>query len=170
MTRLLTLLVLVFSAPLLAQDAALAKAKAEMEQLAETGTREALKVVQESGGFYPFGLVMDGEQQVRLVGYRGRPEQKPPADEYVTPLFWSIRQTVRQEQDLKVAMVLKPHTIESEEGVPVPGIWATVDHRQAAPWVMFLPFLPQEDGTYLIGEIVYSNAEEGIFNLVPLTR
>lgn len=167
MTRLLALLVLMFSAPLLAQDAELAKAKAEMESLASTGVREALKVVHESGGFYPFGLVMDDDEKVRLVGYRGRSSAKPPADEYVTPLFWRMRQTVNDEKNLRVAMVLKPHTVTSREGVAVPGIWATVDHRHAAPWVMFLPFLPQDDGTYQVGEIVYSSAQEGIFNLVP---
>jgi hypothetical protein len=138
-------------------------AKGQMDRLAETAIKEAVKVVQASGGFYPFALIMDGDEKVRLVGYSGNPAKKPTADDYVKTLFWQVRDTVSREKSAVAAVVVKPHTVASDQGVPVPGVWAAVDHRALAPWVLFLPFVPNPDGTYGLGEILYIPADEPLF-------
>jgi hypothetical protein len=159
--RILILIVFGFSSLVLASENP--SAKSQMDKLAETAIKEAVKVVQASGGFYPFALIMDGGEKVRLVGYRGDAATKPPADEYVKALFWQVREAVSQEAWSVAAVVVKPHTVISDQGVPVPGVWAAVDHRHATPWILFLPFVHNPDGTYGLGEILYIPAEEPLF-------
>lgn len=138
-------------------------AKKQMDQLAETAVREAVKVVGESGGFYPFALVMDAQEKVRVIGYSGSDSEKPTPEEYVKTLFWQVRHTVEHTGGLVSAVIVKPHFVTTDKGQRVPGIWAAADHLEADPWVMFLPFLPGPDGTYSLGEIIYTPGQEPIF-------
>ena len=138
-------------------------AKKQMDQLAETAFREAVKVVGESGGFYPFALIMDAQEKVRVVGYSGPAAEKPMPEEYVKTLFWQVRHTVEENVGLVSAVIVKPHFVTTDKGHRVPGIWAAADHRGAEAWVMFLPFVPQPGGTFTLGEIVYAPGQEPIF-------
>ena len=161
-------LVLMFSATaVLAADAAAggsaASAKKQMDKLAETAVREAVKVVGESGGFYPFALVMDAQEKVRVIGYSGAAAKKPAPEEYVKTLFWQVRSTVDENRGLVAAVIVKPHFVTTDKGEKVPGVWAAADHRNSDAWVMFLPFVPNPDGTYSLGEIIYVPGQEPIF-------
>ena len=146
-------------------DAKVAAAKKQMDQLAEAAFREAVKVVGESGGFYPFALIMDAQEKVRVVGYSGPAAEKPMPEEYVKTLFWQVRHTVEENVGLVSAVIVKPHFVTTDKGQKVPGIWAAADHRVSEAWVMFLPFVPQPDGTFTLGEIVYAPGQEPIFPL-----
>lgn len=140
-----------------------APAKKQMDQLAETAVREAVKVVGESGGFYPFALVMDAQEKVRVIGYSGAPSKKPTPEEYVKTLFWQVRHTVDENSSLVAAVIVKPHFVTTDKGESVPGVWAAADHRDADAWVMFLPFVRNPDGTHSLGEIIYVPGQEPLF-------
>lgn len=148
-----------------AEKSSVTAAKKQMDKLAETGVREAVKVVGESGGFYPFALVMDAEEKVRVIGYSGAASEKPTPEEYVKTLFWQVRHAVEENSALVSAVIVKPHFVTTDKGKKVPGIWAAADHRQADAWVMFLPFVPGPDGTHTLGEIIYVPGQEPLFPL-----
>ncbi|MCK5874815.1 MAG: hypothetical protein KAG82_09020 [Alcanivoracaceae bacterium] len=145
--------------------AAVTPAKKQMDKLAETAVREAVKVVGESGGFFPFALVMDAEEKVRVIGYSGAASDKPTPEEYVKTLFWQVRHAVEENSGLVSAVIVKPHFVTTDKGQRVPGIWAAADHRQSDAWVMFLPFVPGSDGTYSLGEMIYVPGQEPLFPL-----
>lgn len=138
-------------------------AKKQMDQLAETAVREAVKVVGEAGGFYPFALVMDTQEKVRVIGYSGAPSKKPTPEEYVKNLFWQVRHTVDENSGLVAAVIVKPHFVTTDKGEIVPGVWAAADHRDSDAWVMFLPFVRNPDGTHSLGEIIYVPGQEPLF-------
>lgn len=143
--------------------ASAATAKKQMDKLAGTAVSEAVKVVGESGGFYPFALVMDTQEKVRLIGYSGAPSKKPTPEEYVKTLFWQVRHTVDENGGLVAAVIVKPHFVTTDKGETVPGVWAAADHRQSDAWVMFLPFVRNPDGTHSLGEIIYVPGQEPLF-------
>ena len=143
--------------------ASVTPAKKQMDQLAETAVREAVKVVGETGGFYPFALVMDTQETVRLIGYSGAASKRPAPEEYVKTLFWQVRHTVEGSSGLISAVIVKPHFVTTDKGEKVPGVWAAADHREADAWVMFLPFVRKPDGTYSLGEIIYVPGQEPLF-------
>jgi len=122
-------------------------------------------VVGESGGFFPFALVMDAEEKVRVIGYSGAASDKPTPEEYVKTLFWQVRHAVEENSGLVSAVIVKPHFVTTDKGQRVPGIWAAADHRQSDAWVMFLPFVPGSDGTYSLGEMIYVPGQEPLFPL-----
>jgi hypothetical protein len=165
------LIAMLMSVPMLvsAQEGK-SSAVTEMEKLAQTSIQEALKVVQESGGFYPFGLLMDGEQKVRLVGYRGDAKKRPPAEEFAVGLFLQLREAVASDSSYQAAVVVKPLVVESQEGVAVPGVWVAVDHRNHIPWVLFQPLIALEPGKYTLGEIIYQPSEEAIFPVLKSAK
>lgn len=138
----------------------------QMETLAQSAIQQALKVVQESGGVYPFALVYNkGSEELQLVGYRGDPKTKPKAEDFTVALFLQVRKMAEGNTDIEAAVVLKPFYVTTDEGKEIPGIWATVDHRNQKPWVMFQPLIKNEkkSGHYTLGEMIYQQAQEGIF-------
>ena len=138
--------------------------KAQMDALAKKAINDTVKVVAESGGFFPFGLVMEGEDRIRIVGIGEKPDPGTSKNDITITLFWQLRKLLQDNEQFFAAAIVKPHTVTSEEGKPVYGIWVTVDHRQHEPWVVFLPFIEQKNGTYTVSEEpVYLPAKEPLF-------
>jgi len=138
----------------------------QMETLAQSAIQQALKVVQESGGVYPYALVYNkNNEELQLVGYRGDPKTKPKAEDFTIALFLEVRQMAHKNADIEAAVVVKPFHVTTDEGKDIPGIWATVDHRNQKPWVMFQPLIERKPGHYMLGEMIYQQAQEGIFPL-----
>lgn len=136
----------------------------KMEMLAQSAIQQALKAVQESGGVYPYALVYNkNNDEYQLVGYRGDPKTKPEAESFTVTLFLQLRQMAHSSPDIEAAVVIKPFVVTSDEGKDIPGIWATVDHRNQKPWVMFQPLIEHKPGRFVLGEMIYQQAEEGIF-------
>ena len=140
----------------------------QMEELAEAGIQEALKALQQSGGFYPFAMIINsGSGQLQLVGYSGNPDTKPPADDFATALFLQLREKAKKDKAIIAAVVLKPFHAATGDGKTVPGVWAAVDHRSEEPWVMFQPLIEHKPGRYVLGQIIYQQSEEAIFPKAP---
>lgn len=133
-----------------------------MEKLAEAGIREALKAIQRSGGFYSFGLVQDGDT-VQAVGYSGKPEDAPDADEWSETLFWQLRDIGKKRLELDLMALVKLHEITNDKGKSVLGVWAEVDHREATPWIIFVPLVKNAEGNHEIGEPIYYPTEQPLF-------
>lgn len=174
MKRLLTILLLCL--PLLAQaekpagenaggnNGSKDAAVAQMEALAQGGIQEALKAVQRSGGFYPFAMVINKDAaSLQLVGYQGDAAKKPKADDFAVALFLQLRELAEKNDGLIAAVVLKPFHATGADGKKIPGVWAAVDHRDRRPWVMFQPLIEQEPGRYVLGQMIYQQSEEAIF-------
>lgn len=140
------------------------EARRQMDLLAEKAINEAVQVVAESGGFYPFALVADRDDVVRLVGAAQRPQEGVSKNDMAISLFWQVRKFLQENIGFVTAAVVKEHVGQLADGQSVPGIWVTVDHRNAPPWVVFLPFIPSESGSYrLADEPLYLPANEGLF-------
>ena len=138
--------------------------KGQMDVLAEKAITETVKVVAEAGGFFPFGMVMDSESTVRIVGIGEKPSEGTTKNETAVTLFWQLRRLLQDNPAFVAAAIIKPHNVTDEDGKSVPGIWVTVDHRDHDAWVIFLPFLEQPDGTYKVGEQpAYLPAKEPLF-------
>jgi hypothetical protein len=170
MKQFLLTLVLLLPGVVLAENAEPQDpALAEMEALASRSIQEALNIVRQSGGFYPFAMTINKTDSVTLVGYRGDPDARPPADDFAAGLFLQMRETVNRDKSVRAVVVLKPFHAEAADGSPVPGVWAAVDHRDQLPWVMFQPLILQENGRYKLGDIIYQRSAEHIFP-PPLPR
>lgn len=136
----------------------------QIDLLAEKALTEAVKVVAESGGFYPFGLVLDRDESVRLVGATEPPGEGRNKQDMAVTLFWQIRALLDANAGFIAAAVVKEHAGFVLDGQSVPGIWVTVDHRSGPAWVIFLPFIPTEGGTYRLSEEpIYMPASEPLF-------
>ena len=158
-----SLLLLVSGGALYAEQATGDAAKAELDNLASKAFTEAVKVVNESGGFFPFAMVMRPDNTVQLIAYKGTQEDKPPAEEYVKALYWQLVKFLQSYGGYTSAIMLKPHVVVKEDGNRVPGIWALMDHRERQPAVAFLPFEQSDSGEWLLGEMVFSPAQNPLF-------
>ncbi|MBZ2189732.1 hypothetical protein K8B33_11530 [Alcanivorax sp. JB21] len=134
-----------------------------MNSIAEVAMQTAMKAIQESGGLYPFAMIAKADGDAKVLGYQGTQETAPPPDQWTAALFMRLQQMAEEEPDLKVLVLVRLHEVTSKQGEKVPGIWAQVDHRDAEPWVLFLPFLRNEAGRHEVGELIYYASEQPIF-------
>ena len=165
-SMLVAMLLMLPVSPLLAEDEQpdVSGPQAQMEVLAEKALNESVKVIAESGGFFPYGMVMTADNIVRIVGIGEKPKEGTTKNEIAVTLFWQLRRLLQDNEAFVAAAMVKPHNVTREDGQVVPGVWVTVDHRDKDPWVIFLPFLEQEDGTYKVGdEPAYLPAKEPLF-------
>ena len=144
-------------------DEEISAAKAQMEHLASEALTETVGVVNESGGFYPYAMVMREDKTVSVIAYNGDPDLRPTAEDFVQSLYWQVAAVLNKERAFQVAVLLKPHRLKGEEGGTVPGIWALVDHRDHDPWVMFLPFVDVGNGKFKLGDIMYLPSTDQLF-------
>jgi hypothetical protein len=145
-----------------AADEEIPLGKQQMNLLADRVVNETLAVVAQSGGFMPYGLLMDNNETVRLIGFNKK-DTGQSKDDMAISLFWQIRKIISDSDDVIAAAMVKPHHVEATNGEIVPGIWATIDHKDYPAWVVFLPFLKNESGTFSVGEIQYLPAKEALF-------
>ena len=145
-----------------------AAARKEMEMLASKGITESLKVLQEQGAIYPFELLLEQKDQVRLVGYSGASEDKPAATEYAKVLIAEARSYADKHPELKAAAIFRMHSILGDKGQQIPGVWALVDHRSERPWIVFQPLVPSgKDRHYSLGDQIYQATDINLFEPVP---
>ena len=155
---------LMLAGPLSAQDLA-PDVRQQIEQLGSKAMSEALKVIQDRGAIYPFGMLMDKEQEVRLVGYSGNDNAKPPAEEYVGALVQQVRDTTAVMLSVEVAAVLRMHSIRNEDGKSVPGVWMLIDHRHGTPLIIFQPLIPgDKPNHYSLGPQLFEASSQPLFN------
>jgi hypothetical protein len=134
-----------------------------MDALAEAGIRQALQAIQRSGGMYPFGLIRSGET-VQAVGYSGKKEDAPAADEWARALFGKLRAIGNEQPDVDLMALFRLHEITNDNGEKIVGVWAEVDHRTVRPWVIFLPLVKNEEGKHELGEMIYFATEQPLFD------
>jgi len=164
LVRLSAMAVLLFSGALSAQEMA-PDVRQQIEQLGSKAMSEALQVIQDRGAIYPFGMLMDKAQEVRLVGYSGKDNSKPPADEYVGALVQQVRDTTAVMFSVEVAAVLKMHSIKNEDGEVVPGVWMLIDHRHGTPLIIFQPLIPgDKPNHYALGPQLFEASAQSLFN------
>ncbi|MDX1803868.1 MAG: hypothetical protein R3292_07280 [Alcanivorax sp.] len=176
----LTVLLLGLSGPLLAAPASSAnkqqsgKAKAAgdqekspqqkaMDTLAQAGIQQAIKAIEKSGSFYPFGLIQHGDI-VQAVGYSGKPKDAPKPEDWARSLFVELGKVAKKRPDIDLMAMFRLHDVKGKDGKTVKGIWAEVDHRKVRPWIIFLPLVKHEDtGKYSLGKMIYYPTKQGLF-------
>ena len=133
-----------------------------MDILAQAGIQQSLEAIANSGGMYPFGLIsVNGD--IKAVGFSGKPEDALPADEWAQALFLKLRQIGETQPQVQMLAMFKLHTITSDEGKELVGVWAQVDHRHVRPWVIFVPLVKNDQGKHEVGEPIYYATEQPLF-------
>lgn len=139
----------------------------ELSAFGEVAMQTAMTAVVESGGLYPFGMVLREDGNAHMAGFEGTPEEAPPAEEWEPQLFQVLRQTAHEEDGVRGIAMLRLHEMDTEEGEQVPAVWAKLDHRESAPLILVLPLIPGEDGTHEQGELLYVGTDQGFFAEQP---
>lgn len=145
-------------------DTRVATPSEEMKALAGKGLTEAMKLLQKSGGFYPFSIIYR-QDRLQVAGYTGDPAKRPPAEEYVGGMYAQLREEAKKSSAVTAVVLVKPHSIQLEDGNWLNGVWVLADHREGTPWIVFQPLVPsaENEGHYSLGEQVIQLSEDRIF-------
>lgn len=162
-TILLTALVLSLSASVQAEQQT-DPVQVEMKALAAKGLTEALKLVEKSSGFYPFSIIYSGPGPLKVGGYTGDMDARPPAEEYVVGMLVALRKTALETASVSSIAIVKPQTFTLENGEKLSGVWVLVDHRDAKPWIVFQPLIPSDKpGHFSLGKQIIDASSDWIF-------
>lgn len=134
----------------------------QMDLLAQAGIRQALQVVAKSGGVYPFALT-SANGEVNAVAYSGDPDNAPSQDDWASALFQRLREIGNEQPEVDMLSIYRLHVITDAAGQKTIGVWAEVDHRNASPWVIFVPLIKNAEGTFDVGQPLYQAAEQPLF-------
>jgi len=135
----------------------------DMNQLTEAALKLAVETITHAGTFYPFAMVRMQSGNHALLAYRGAPEDAPPPEKWSDALVLKLREMAKQDPAIITTVVSKMHMIRGDDGVEVPGVWSSVDHRFGKPMVVFLPFVEDENGKHQMGDLVYHASAVEIF-------
>lgn len=159
---LLGAVLLASSASLVAEEQP-SPAQQEMNELGEQALASGLQLINHSGGMYPYAMVQSGEQ-TQLLGYQGDPEARPPEQEWSALLLQRLRSLAETDDTITAMALIRLHEVPTRSGDgSVRGLWVLLDQRELRPTLLFLPFLPGEDGQHRVGELIYYGSEQRIF-------
>lgn len=160
--RLVFLVLLGISAAAIAERQPNAAQEA-MNTLGEHALASGLRLIEHSGGLYPYAMVLHGDD-VQLMAYQGDPDARPPEQEWSAALLQRLRSLAETDESITTTALVRLHQVPKRSGDGhVRGLWVLLDHRELQPTLLFLPFLPGEDGQHRMGELVYYGSEQRIF-------
>ncbi len=174
------LFVALFSVGLFAQAAVAAtptdtQQKAEsdrvaMSHLAQAAMSQAMRVMyKRQKPIYPFALLQYKDGRVDSITYKpqknadGSLKPQPDADKWAAMLFMKLKHMAATQPKLEIALLTRMDKVDTKNGKQLLGIWTEVDHRDARPWVVFLPLIKQKDGSRKKGELIYYATNQPIF-------
>ena len=138
-------------------------AQQQMNALGEQALASGLQLIERSGGLYPYAMVASGEQ-AQLMSYQGDPTARPPEQEWSALLLQRLQSLVETDASVTTVALVRLHQVPTRSGDGhVQGLWVLLDHRELRPTLLFLPFVPGEDGQHRVGELVYYGSEQHIF-------
>lgn len=138
-------------------------AQQQMNALGEQALASGLQLIERSGGLYPYAMVVSGEQ-AQLMSYQGDPDARPPEQEWSALLLQRLRNLAETDETVTTVALVRLHQVPTRSGDGhVQGLWVLLDHRELRPTLLFLPFLPGEDGQHRMGELLYYGSEQHIF-------
>lgn len=118
---------------------------------------------------YPFALMRFSDGRITSMTYKEQKDDKgnvkpqPPEAEWTEMLYTQLRQVATQLNGPDLVVLARMHEAAEKNGEQLKGIWIMVDHRNVRPWVVFMPLLKQEGGSFKPGDLVYYATDQTIF-------
>jgi hypothetical protein len=136
--------------------------KDDMNTILNDAVNTALYFLEKNGEFFPFGVVLVSNKEVRHVqGWTG--DEQPPSEEVISLLKSGMRQAARRGEYLSIALVSDVRIRRANSEQIVDAIRISLEDMEAAPVICYLPY-SLSDGSLLTEEMEFEPGESSIFN------
>lgn len=117
----------------------------------------ALPSIAENGQFYPFGLIMNQQREIYVVGYSSDPKKAPHPDQFSRDLLTNISDKILFDDDISAAGLVRlmqlPGKKDGEDEL-ISGMAILLDHRLGSAKLVFVPFLEGDSGKHNVGKAI----------------
>ncbi len=119
-------------------------ARKELQLLLDDGLKLLSRELVTEGTFYPFAAILGHDQQVRLIG-TPRPYREAPPGQAVAALVTKARELAREQRLRAVAFFMDYMATRQDTGFAQPGIRVELNHIDADPMSVFVPYRVTDD-------------------------
>ncbi len=134
-------------------------ARADMDALLDALMRFAQEMLDKHGEFYPFAAVVTNDGDLQMVSAYSETEH-PPSQELIDLLHARLRDQARGGE-IRAAGVCVDVRVRSPHDTDA--IQASLEHRDADPVNVFLPYRKRRLGDYDYGELFATAADRRVF-------
>jgi len=113
-----------------------------MDQLLDQGIQTALKMLQQNGEFYPFGVARTAKGDFTLVMAKTEAEN-PKSDELIAQLIKGLNLDAREQRITSAAVVSDVRMRDPQTQRVSDAICVQMEDMQGEPIMFFLPYVHQ---------------------------
>ena len=121
------------------------QAREELQNLIDEGLFIASEQLRDIGTFYPYGVIMEANKEIKLVGIPAAEADKPEPKQTVDALKKALTGLVKKKRLRAVAVFSDFVAIRNDTSVRQSGIRVELEHQYPDNLFVFLPYIISPD-------------------------
>jgi len=110
-----------------------------MDDLLDSGIRNAVRLLETNGEFFPFGIGMGSDGEIAIV-YPNMREEQPPSDQVIQETIRALSDAVRNGQYITTGVVSDVRLRDRVSGECKDAIRVDLEDSASVPVTCYLPY------------------------------